>query len=216
MSDIPDLESSLVNTLGSDEFVGTAAEAAELGLDAALSDGLLKDVPVVSTLISVVKFGLTIRDRLFANNLLKFLRGLRGMPPEDRRDMVARLEADPAYGRRAGEHLIEILVKVDAHRKPEMIAKVFSAYVAGAIDARTLHRLNNAIERLPFYEIDSARTVFEMPPNGNEELGECSYQALESAGLVSASAAFGGMHYQPTNLCQVFVQLDLDRVGRVD
>lgn len=159
MSESDNLELSMEETLRSDEVVSIASEAAELGIDSAFADGLLRDVPIVSILVSLGKIGLTIRDRLFVQKLLKFLRELKDISPEERQGMVDKLEADLGYGRKVGEHLIEILEKVDAHRKPEMTARVFSAYVKGRIDIRTFHRLNNAIEKLPFYEIDTVRKV---------------------------------------------------------
>jgi hypothetical protein len=128
MSEHDNLGSSLVATLRSDEAVSIASDAAELGIDAALAEGLLKDVPIVSTLVSLAKFGLTVRDRLFVRKLLKFLRGLRDIPSEERKRIAEKLEADPDYGRNAGEHLIEILERLDAYRKPEMTSRVFAAY----------------------------------------------------------------------------------------
>jgi hypothetical protein len=127
MSERDTLGSSLVATLRSDEVVSIASDAAELGIDAALAEGLLRDVPVVSTLVSLAKVGLTVRDRLFVRKLLKFLCELKAIPSEERQRMVEKLEADPGYGRNAGEHLIEILDRLDAHRKPEMTARVFAA-----------------------------------------------------------------------------------------
>jgi hypothetical protein len=215
MSERETLGTSLVTTLRSDEAVSIAADALELGIDRALADGLLKDLPVVGTLVSISKIGLTVRDSLFIQKLLRFLRELNDVPPKERQRMVEKLERDPGYGRNVGEHLIEILEKIDSHRKPEMTARVFAAYVKGSIDIRTLHRLNNAIERLPFYEIDSVRKIQEMSKaedktNASEAT---TYRALEGAGLMYAVTGFGGLVYRPSDLCHVFVDLDLDGAG---
>jgi len=206
------LGTSLVETLRSDDVVSIATDAAEMSIDAVISNGLLRDLPVVGTLVSLTKVGFTIRDRLFVRKLVKFLAGLKEVSTDQRRELVEKLEADSEYGRRAGEHLIEILDRIDAHRKPYMTAKVFSAYVFGSIDAKTLHRLNYAIERIPFYEIDMVREVLRMWREEKKiDASEATFHALENAGLMTASPGYGGLVYQPSDLCQKFVDLDLDR-----
>lgn len=205
------LGSSLVETLRSDDVASIATEVSELGIDAAIEDGLLKDIPVVGTIVSLTKVGFTVRDRLFVRKLVKFLSGLDSVSVDDRRNMVEKLEADPDYGRNAGEHLIEILEKIDTYRKPFMTARAFSAYVSGRIDAKTLHRLNYAIERIPFYEIDMVRKVHTMSKQEKIEASEATFHALENAGLMHAATTWGGFVYQPSELCQIFVDLDLDR-----
>jgi hypothetical protein len=86
--------------------------------------------------------------------------------------------------------------------------------VRGSIDIKTLHRLNNAIDRLPFYEIDAVRKIHEMvKTEGKAVASDATYHALENAGLMYAGSAWGGLVYRPTDLCQVFVDLDLDRAG---
>lgn len=214
MSEYKNLGSSLVATLRSDEVVSIASDAAEMGIDAALTEGLLKDVPIISTLMSLTKVGLTIRDRLFVKKLLKFLHELKSIPSKERQGMVEKLEGDSGYGRNAGEHLIEILERLDAHRKPEMTAIVFAAYVAGRIDIKTFHRLNNAIDKLPFYEIDSVRQIHTLSEDGRlDDAKGIDYHALENAGLMHVLSGYGGLVYRPSDLCQVFVDLDLDRMG---
>lgn len=214
MSDTDSLGTSLVATLRSDEVGSIAAHAAELGIDAALAAGLLRDLPIISTLVSITKVGLNVRDTLFIRKLLKFLRELKDVSPQERQRMVEKLESDPDYGRSTGEHLIEILEKLDAHRKPEMTARIFLAYLRGRIDVRTLHRLNHAVDRLPFYEIDTVRKIHEaFTTEGKTDAGKDTYYALENAGLMYATSGFGGLAYKPSDLCQVFIDLDLDRVG---
>ncbi len=132
--------------------------------------------------------------------------------------MTDKLEADPEYGRKVGEHLIEILERLDAHRKPYMTAKVFSTYVSGGIDARTLPRLNYTIERIPFYEIDAVRDAYEKWKALKEKDGEggigvniATLQALHTVDLMSAASGWGCLVYEPNDLCEVFLNLDLDK-----
>jgi hypothetical protein len=214
MSDKDKIESSLMATIQSEDVFNIAADAAELGIDAVLEDGILKDIPFVNTVVSVAKVGLTIRDSLLINKVFKFIRALREISKEEREKMIEKLEGDPEYGIKVGIHLMEILDKMGEHRKPEMLARVFAAYAKEQIDIKTLHRLNNAIENIPFYEIDSVRKIYEsFKENGKSEASDSTYIALQSSGLIQAASGYASVVYQPNDLCGVFVDLELDKVG---
>jgi hypothetical protein len=125
MTNSQELGTALVQTLRAEELPGVIGEYAEVGIDAVLSEGVLRDIPLVNTLVALAKFGLNVSDRLLINKLIKFLGPLDHLSPATRQEMVRKLEADPAYGRKVGEHLIELLDRVEAHLKPEMLASVF-------------------------------------------------------------------------------------------
>lgn len=188
-------------------------EYAEMGLDAALNEGVLRDIPVVGSLVAIGKVGMALRDRQFMKKLLTFLNALKEVSAEQRQAMIARLHDDPAYGRDVGEHLVDLFEKVDSERKPAMIAKIFAAYIEERIDATLLQRLIGAIERIPFYEIDAVRRVHvqSQAEGGVIEEPEHTMQALEGAGLMLAKSGWGAIVYQPSELCAVFTELDLDQ-----
>ena len=126
--------------------------------------------------------------------------------------MVSRLEVDPAYVRRVGEHLTELLDSIESIKKPKMIARIFRAYASNSINAMMLHRLCSAIERLPAFEIDGVRAL------SNEEARDRvplpTLQNLQNAGLASAGSGYGGgMVFQPSEIATVFLDLELDRVA---
>ncbi len=210
------LVQALTETVQSAGAVETAMEYVELGIDAMLEDGVIKDIPFIGTLVSIAKVGVTVRDRIFVQKLLKFLSSLNDVPAEARRDMVRKLEADVAYGRRVGEHLIEVIDRIDSQRKPHMVAKVFSAYVEGKIDATTLHYLNHSIERIPFFLIGEVRFIIEVLQSKGKRPALFSPMAvleLERAGMVVNEGHWGGAGFTPTEIGEKFLHLNLDRTG---
>ncbi|MCZ8251362.1 MAG: hypothetical protein O9318_02710 [Hylemonella sp.] len=214
MSDPSSLSKALVESLRSDEAIAVASQMAESAIDSQLAEGLLREVPVVGTVLAVAKAGATVRDALFVKKLFKFLSNFDGTNHSERDEMVRRLELDSEYGRNVGEHLTDLLEKLDTHRKPSMLGQVFLSYMRGQIDVRTLNRLNTAIERIPFYEIDAVRRVYEShQSDGRADENPETYKALENAGLMNAQSAWGGLTYQPSDLCKAFVDLQLDKAG---
>ena len=62
---------SFSNSL-TEEVCGIAGEYAELGLDAMVEDDLFKDIPIVSTAVSVYRIGKSIRERHHVAKLIAF------------------------------------------------------------------------------------------------------------------------------------------------
>jgi hypothetical protein len=89
-----------------------------------MKDGLARDVPLVNTLVTAIRISAAVRDRIFMKKLLDFLGPLANTPVAERLAMVKKLEADPAFGRRVGEHLMELIDRIESHRKPRMLARI--------------------------------------------------------------------------------------------
>ena len=177
------------------------------------SDEVLKHVPVVKTFVAAFKTYGTVRDAILLKKIQSVLDSLSGLAPAERAKMVRRLEADPAYKRKVGMHLIELLDRVDSYRKPLMIGYVFEACLSGRIEVMQLHRLNAAIERLPSHDIDVVREVVRVLADNRLDLAQIndeSKQAMINAGLAFIESGYGGGGFKVTATCSLFVQLDLD------
>jgi hypothetical protein len=206
------LSTELVTTVRSAGVADLAKEYAEIGLDAVLSDGLLKDIPIVGTIIAIGKAGVSINDRVFAKKLVQFIVSLSTVSESDRNTMIDRLNEEEDFRNKVGERLIEILDRVDSHKKPEMIARVFQAYALKKIDVDTLNRLNFAIERLPHYEVKNLRKFHTDPLE--ERIGTAenlTLGALFNAGLATATSGYDAVVYKPTKVCDIFIELNLDK-----
>ena len=92
-------------------------------MDVVVSDELLKHIPVIKTLTAAVAAVKSVRDEILLQKLAQFVASLAEVPADQRRAMIGKLEADPAYQRKVGTHLVELLDRVDSHRKPIMIGE---------------------------------------------------------------------------------------------
>lgn len=187
-----------------------ACEYLELGFDAVTEDELLKEIPGVSTIRALFSVGSSISDKLLARKIEAFLREFHSVTDCERAEMIERLESDSGYGRRAGAHLVEILDRIDGHRKPEMLARVFAAYAKEKIDLLLLQRLIHAIERIPDFEIKHVRKLFAVGRTSQPQVDALTMESFVSAGLFVALPAWDGNVYDPTVVCEKFVLLELD------
>lgn len=62
----------IVTTGFSKDLTDVGTDFTEIGIDLFLDNEIIKDIPVVKTIFSLVKTGLAIRERCFAKNFLTF------------------------------------------------------------------------------------------------------------------------------------------------
>ena len=89
-----DLGLSLIETLGATDLSSISEDLVEVALDSLLEDGLLKDIPVVSTIIGVSKSAISIRDKLLARKVLYFLQGLKDITDEERNKFLKDIDGN--------------------------------------------------------------------------------------------------------------------------
>jgi len=198
--------SLIANVIKSDDVVQISKEALEIGIDAALDSGILKDVPIVNTVVGVLNVGGTIRNQLLASKVIGFLAKLSELSKEERDTMV-----DGKFAGRVGDALIEILDRMESERKPGIAAKCFAAYARGQIDYMQLRRLLVAIERLPSFDIAAMRAFAGLTIKERAAADQHFLNSLVNAGLAQNNGGWDGGVIVPTRLCDLFLELDLDR-----
>jgi hypothetical protein len=192
------LESSLVSSLGDSQLIDAAADAAEQTLDNLLSDGVLKDIPVLGHALKLWKGSIQLSTYLFARKLLRFLAPLNSIPQEVRYEFLRELEADPEKRKRVGEHLLLLLDRMDDLNKPEFLSKAFAAYISGRISYHEFRQLGFAIDRCTLDDLLTLCDQVEYRPNFFDEgIGASVYgnrsDACDSR-LVAAGVLFTGQN----------------------
>lgn len=201
------------------ELDGVAAEVGQTAIAIITAESVLEQIPIAKIGLAVWKTVSSIRDQLLMKRLEIFLRNLASVGAGDRRAMVNRLSSDTDFNADVGEHLVELLDRVDGQRKPAMLGAVFAAFARGEINVKMLRRLNNAIERLPIVEIGTVRSlanashvVGETSRENAEDLEGVSLQALLSAGLAVINSGYGGSVYSLNPVGDKFIELNLDNL----
>lgn len=115
--------SAILNVLRSDSVVDIEKEYLELGIDAALESDVLKNIPLVNTVLGIFSGVGSERDQLLATKPLRFISQLSEISLEERNEMVDKLNEDDKFSGRAGVAVIEILDRMESQKKPELAAK---------------------------------------------------------------------------------------------
>jgi len=67
-----EVEKSLVESISPDISSNTI-ELTEVAVDSILDDGLLRDIPIINTLVGIFKVGKTITQRYYIKKIINFL-----------------------------------------------------------------------------------------------------------------------------------------------
>jgi hypothetical protein len=185
-----ELSKSLINTIKSPELEGLTTDFTEIAIDhLSEAEGLAKEVPIVGSIVKVIKLGFSIRDILFFKKLGKLLWHLRGVPYVERIRLIEKLEEDSKYKSDVGSKIMLLLERADHFEKPMMIANAFKAYLYDEITYPQLQRINFAIDHLFIGDIEDLESLNSNPQHA---MDECTHQNLELAGLVDLDILAGG------------------------
>jgi len=185
MSSDADLPGELVDAIADPSAIDAAVSLAEAGFDALLDDGLLRDLPVVGTLVSLARAGIALRDRIFAKKVARFLLEVSEVPEDERRTFQEELGSNPGKRKALGETLIVLLDRIDDFEKARLLAKSFVALLQKRISEVEFHRICRAIDRVILAaDIRSLANWPTAVPRIPQEIGV----SLSAAGLLELNS----------------------------
>jgi len=177
------IQESFDKTLKQTNFQDIVIDISEITIDSLLKDGILKDIPIVGTLIHTAKLGANIRDLLFLKKIISFMNGLRNIAPTERDKMIKKIDASKEYRIKVGEKLLYIIDTCSDHENSENISHLFKAFLEEKITYDEFLRGANIIERITSYDLKW------FLKNTRE------YMSVEEAGSLISSGLFD-LHYE--------------------
>ncbi|MDF9619146.1 hypothetical protein P5705_15975 [Pseudomonas entomophila] len=201
--------STIVDTIRSDSLKSIGKDYAEIGLDSALESGILRDIPVVNTVVGLFSFAGTIRDSLLTSKIIRFINQLSELSTKERIAMTDKLNDDDKFAGKAGSVIIEILDRMESAKKPEIAAKAFGAFAKDEISFEELRRILFALERLPSFDFDKLAPFSKATIQESVKMDESLLLTFVNAGLGKNNGGFDGGAILPTNLCKLLAKLNI-------
>lgn len=132
-----------------DETMSCIGEYAEIGLDAVMEDGILKDIPIVSTAIAIYKIGGSIKERHNLKKLLVFLNELNNgiLDEPKRKEYQQKFRSNEKFRNQEIEYLLVLIDRYISYDKPQMLAKLYLAYLEGIIIWEELTMYAEVVDR---------------------------------------------------------------------
>lgn len=143
MSNLP---VKITETLKDDNFQDVIMDLGETAIDTIFDDGVLKEVPILGSVLGLARATMTIQDKLFAKKLLTFLVQLKNTDTKSRNEQVDKIENDPSYKTKVGEKLLYIIDKCEDNEKAAYIGKLFQCYIEEKLNYEEFLRASRCIE----------------------------------------------------------------------
>lgn len=175
------IETNLIQSIASSEIKNITTDYCELGLDAILDEGILKDIPIFGSLTKLYSVGTTIHGKIFEKKLLNFLFELNKVSEIERNGFIIKLNTDEKQAQKISEHLLVLLDRLDDMHKPKILAKIFSAYIIEKIDFEMFVRLASVIDK------SLVSDLVKLNDFRKSQFGSFSATSLEYTGLVYLS-----------------------------
>jgi len=205
---------SMIRTVTGSELNSVVFDAAEVALDSVMSEGVLKELPIVGSIVNLIHAGGKVSEELFIRKLLRFLQELKEVPIAERRALLRKYPDGSKKQQELGENLLLAIERLDDVNKPELMARIFRAYVTEEFDYLAFTHLTRALQRfnLPLFPYLKWFYVREGEP---VELTEEIQHELSLAGLVTVSLAGSGTiggsaNYMGSDLGRMFLKYGYD------
>lgn len=144
------LGDSLAETILNDHMKDILIDASELGLDAMMDDGIMKEIPIVSLLYKTYKIGHLFHERAFIRKLVSFLNCINDgtLSEPDRLRYINELKNDKKKRNKEIEYVLILIDRFTQNSKAVYLAKLYMAYLGKRISWQLFCQFSEIIDRL--------------------------------------------------------------------
>ena len=177
-----------------EEPLNLAIDIAETSLDEITDLEILKNLPVIKTLITIYKTGMTIKERSFAKKVMLFASHIHSgnvslKEIEKRREAINNNEK---WIEKEMEQIIVFLDRFDFDYKAKILAQVYIAFINKKISSDKYINMLPIIDKWQQYDEMFLKTIYDEYKKGalnerdyNFVIDGASRQRLEALGIIS-------------------------------
>lgn len=188
------LNSAIIESIRSENIVDIATDNIEVALDMLLSDGPIKDIPVLGNIVKVIGIFKNVSDVLFLKKLTKILIELKSCTQQKRDELIKRLSKFRGSEQKIGETILMIVDRLDDLQKPTIIGKLFLLCAEGKISEAELFRLCNIVERTYFADLLALNKIIIKQSFSNDDMSLYATVGLAIPKLMGLSSPISGVY----------------------
>ena len=147
------LANSLRDTIKSDEALDLTKEWSQFGLEALISNDMLKHIPFLNTAVDLYKIGKSLRDRHLIKKIAVFLSRLAELSDDEKDTFIDEMSKHDKYGDTLCDKMLLILDKLDEAAKAEILGNLARMFAKRVISKDTFIRMTAVVERAVFYDL---------------------------------------------------------------
>lgn len=115
--------------------------------DSLTESDVLKEIPVIKSLIAVAKLGSGIRDKILQRKIVDFIKSVHDKNIKIDPNFKTKFESNAEFKQKVNQQVILILERIDDLEKIPLLTKAFGALLSGQIEFDDYRRLSSAIDR---------------------------------------------------------------------
>lgn len=179
---IPSLKKSLF-----DSTIDIGADLVELPIDLITENEIIKNIPIVGTIVKLGKATSTIRDRHLIKKLVKFIESINNgdIKPENLEKHKEILESNT---KKLNEELENIIIIIDRQLeidKTKILGELYKSYISCVINWEDFKNFSDVLERIFLFDIQQLKEIYEKEAIGEEDsYHSISMSRLHALGLV--------------------------------
>lgn len=129
MGNIRNIITSFNETIANSKLTDVVEDVLENIIDRNVNDGLIKDIPIIGTLVGIIQTTQNISNYLFLRKITAFISKIKDVPPAKRKRVIQAIDNSGKYREKVGITLLSIIDKCDSSEKAEYIAVLFNAFL---------------------------------------------------------------------------------------
>ncbi|MDP9957592.1 hypothetical protein J2X97_003261 [Epilithonimonas hungarica] len=147
------ISKEITDTIKDEKFQEYISDITEVYLDSFLSEGIIKDIPILGLLLKTKNIFQTIQERLFTKKLYSFLKQLENIPTEKRINQIEKIDNDIKYQTKVGEKILYLINNAEDSEKSGYIGLLFKNFLLELISYDDFLRTVNCIDKINLVDL---------------------------------------------------------------
>ena len=158
----------------------------ESGLDSNLNDGVIKEIPFISTAVSLYHIGKTVKERYHVSKLIEFIQEInKGIITEDKLiEYKKKFDSQEKFRIKELEYIVIIVDRYIGYNKPVMLARLYRAYLDGILKWTEFLVYSEVIDRFLASDFSTLTKKDLIIYNNDDDANEDSVLRLVALGLM--------------------------------
>lgn len=151
---LPEANNSTLSKQFTDEILNPSVDLAidysEMYIDDIIDNPAINEVPIVKSVVGVIKGGIAINQFFFAKKLLTFIKEFNSgtIDPDKKEKFKAKIQSDEKFRKKVSEKVMVFIDRFIEVNKAKISANLFKAYVEEKITYDQFVSINISLERL--------------------------------------------------------------------
>lgn len=168
----------------------------DFGIDQFLADGVMRDIPVIGSIISIFKVGKTIKDYHFTKKVMAFISEYQKIDKNEKYDkFISKIHENSKFSQSVVETIVVSIDRMDKAIKAKIYARLLVAYINDNYSYNEFIYVSSLIESLFLIDFTTIVQIVKQKSKakiddialsfGNKDITRSCIERIKSVGLIS-------------------------------